>query len=199
MNSDCSSPWLLQGKALSCSAAFCGVLDGIYSYTQKGGCVCLGVYVYIYTYTHTYICMCMYTYIWVGGVTSFSQPGESQLNFSPWSIYKISELPKYTNFLTWGPLKFSHCDKLTLQHYTSYNCWRKGSNFIILHTVPPDQEVLVQSFIQVFAENWVLFKSTLPPGVVTTAVSVFSSRIIFINNFYSDTWLCSVYYSVNSI
>lgn len=137
----------------------------------------MGAHVYIYLYTHTYTC------IWLGGITSFSQPGLterisaqflSSVHTRNWWVTQVCKL------LIWDPLQFSHNNKLTLHHYVHYHYWRKGSNFIILHTVPPGQEALTNqeaipgSFIQVFVEKWMLSRRTFPSGIVTMVASAFS-------------------------
>lgn len=160
------------------------------------GCTCMIIYA------------CFHMYLSRGGITSFSQPGLTE-RISAQFIFSVhlrkQWIPQVCKVLIWDPLKFSHHYKFNSTLCTLHS-WRKGNNFIILHTVPPEQEALTnqealtyQSFVQVFVEKWMLFKRTCPPGIVSAVVSAFSSRIIFINNFNSHIWLRSVYYSVNSI
>lgn len=136
--------------------------------------------------------MYIYRRIWIGDITSFSQPDLTErisAQFLSSVCIRNRWIPQVCKLLIWGPLKFSHHNKLTLYLYIHYSYCRKDNNFIALHTVPLEQEALTnqeaipQSFIQVFVEKWMLFKRTFPLGIVSAVVSAFSLRIMFINNF----------------
>lgn len=114
-----------------------------------GGCVC----VCICGCTCMIMYACVHMYLSRGGITSFSQPGLTE-RISAQFIFSVHVrkqwIPQVCKVLIWDPLKFSHHYKFNSTLCTLHS-WRKGNNFIILHTVPPEQEALTnQEAIPVF-------------------------------------------------
>lgn len=149
--------------------------------------------------------VCRYTCIWIGGIT-FSQPDLTKIISAQFlSLVHIRNrwIPQVCKILIWDPLIFSHHNKLILHHYVHYSS--EGMTIISLSCILSLRSKKPWWIRKPYrgctgaCRKIMLFKRTLPSGIVTVVVSAFLSRIIFINNFYSHIWLRSVYYSVNSI